>query len=78
MDDQVLASVAGTLERVNKLVSVKPLRTKYVLPPYVCATREADLYLSGYYRYRGEVGDLVVGRIVEVRFISAPSATRHR
>ena len=31
VDDQVLASVAGTLERVNKLVSVKPLRTKYVL-----------------------------------------------
>ncbi|GAA5904780.1 hypothetical protein JCM8208_001352 [Rhodotorula glutinis] len=43
-DDQVLASVAGTLERVNKLVSVRPLRTKY----------------------RGEVGDLVIGRIVEV------------
>ncbi|GAA6028528.1 hypothetical protein JCM8097_007265 [Rhodosporidiobolus ruineniae] len=43
-DDKVLASVAGTLERVNKLVSVKPLRTKY----------------------RGEVGDLVVGRIVDV------------
>ncbi|GAA5821156.1 hypothetical protein JCM3770_005696 [Rhodotorula araucariae] len=43
-DDKVLASVAGTLERVNKLVSVRPLRTKY----------------------RGEVGDLVVGRIVEV------------
>ncbi|GAA5834558.1 hypothetical protein JCM3766R1_003598 [Sporobolomyces carnicolor] len=42
-DDEVLASVAGTLERVNKLVSVRPLRTKY----------------------RGEVGDLVVGRIVE-------------
>jgi len=29
-DDKVLASVAGTLERVNKLVSVRPLRTKYV------------------------------------------------
>lgn len=27
-DDKVLASVAGTLERVNKLVSVRPLRTK--------------------------------------------------
>ncbi|GAA5879695.1 hypothetical protein JCM3774_002410 [Rhodotorula dairenensis] len=43
-DDKVYASVAGTLERVNKLVTVKPLRT----------------------RYRGEVGDLVIGRIVEV------------
>ncbi|KAL8287625.1 hypothetical protein RQP46_003483 [Phenoliferia psychrophenolica] len=28
-DEMVLASVAGTLERVNKLVSVRPLRTKY-------------------------------------------------
>lgn len=27
-DEKVVASVAGTLERVNKLVSVKPLRTK--------------------------------------------------
>lgn len=27
-DDKVVASVAGTLERVNKLVSVRPLRTK--------------------------------------------------
>lgn len=29
-DENILASVAGTLERVNKLVSVKPLRTKCV------------------------------------------------
>ncbi|KAK4048841.1 Exosome complex component rrp4 [Microbotryomycetes sp. JL221] len=43
-DDQVVASVAGSVERVNKLVSVRPLRT----------------------RYRPEVGDLVIGRIVEV------------
>ncbi|KAK4049524.1 Exosome complex component rrp4 [Microbotryomycetes sp. JL201] len=27
--DQVVASVAGSVERVNKLVSVKPLRTRY-------------------------------------------------
>ncbi|KAM0786622.1 hypothetical protein ACM66B_002074 [Microbotryomycetes sp. NB124-2] len=27
--DQVVASVAGSLERVNKLVSVRPLRTRY-------------------------------------------------
>ena len=27
-DDKVYASVAGTLERVNKLVTVKPLRTR--------------------------------------------------
>lgn len=38
------ASVAGLVERVNKLISVKPFKT----------------------RYNGEVGDVVVGRIVEV------------
>lgn len=27
-DDKVYASVAGTLERVNKLISVRPLRTR--------------------------------------------------
>lgn len=30
LNDKVVASVAGTLERVNKLISVKPLRTKSV------------------------------------------------
>jgi len=42
--DRLSASVAGLVERVNKLVSVKPFKT----------------------RYNGEVGDVVVGRIVEV------------
>ncbi|WWC61648.1 uncharacterized protein I303_104232 [Kwoniella dejecticola CBS 10117] len=40
----VVSSVTGTIERVNKLISVKPVRSKYV----------------------PEVGDLVIGRIVEV------------
>ncbi|EIW70870.1 hypothetical protein TREMEDRAFT_28582 [Tremella mesenterica DSM 1558] len=43
-DDQVVSSIAGTIERVNKLVSVRALKS----------------------RYTPEVGDLVVGRIVEV------------
>ena len=46
MADEILyASVAGLVERVNKLISVTPLKT----------------------RYNGEIGDVVVGRVVEVQ-----------
>merc|ERR1719447_2495126 len=46
MADEILyASVAGLGERVNKLISVTPLKT----------------------RYNGEIGDVVVGRVVEVQ-----------
>ncbi|PFH58291.1 hypothetical protein XA68_13895 [Ophiocordyceps unilateralis] len=41
----ITSSLAGTLARTNKLLSVRPLRA----------------------RYRPEIGDLVVGRIVEVQ-----------
>ena len=44
-DDVLFASVAGVVERVNKLISVTPLKT----------------------RYNGEIGDVVVGRVVEVQ-----------
>ena len=43
-DGTLMATVAGVVERVNKLVSVRPLRSRYV----------------------GEVGDVIVCRIVEV------------
>ncbi|KAK7502120.1 hypothetical protein BaRGS_00006484 [Batillaria attramentaria] len=43
-DDRLHATVAGVVERVNKLVSVRPLKA----------------------RYTGEIGDVVVGRILEV------------
>jgi len=43
-DGALIATVAGTVERVNKLVCVRPLRS----------------------RYSGEVGDVVVCRIIEV------------
>jgi len=43
-DDKLHASVAGLVERYNKLLCVKPLKT----------------------RYNGEVGDVVIGRILEV------------
>jgi len=44
-DDILYAAVAGVVDRVNKLVSVTPLKT----------------------RYNGEIGDVVVGRVVEVQ-----------
>ncbi|XP_034948815.1 uncharacterized protein Naam [Chelonus insularis] len=44
-DERLRASVAGVLEKVNKLISVRPLKA----------------------RYQGEIGDVVVGRITEVR-----------
>jgi exosome complex component RRP4 len=44
-ESTVISSVAGVVERVNKLVSVRALKA----------------------RYTGEIGDIVVGRITEVR-----------
>lgn len=43
-DDSLHASVAGVVERVNKLICVKPLKTRYI----------------------GEIGDVIVGRVIEV------------
>lgn len=43
--NEIVSTLAGTVQRVNKLVSVHPART----------------------RYRPDVGDLVVGRVVEVQ-----------
>ncbi|KAJ3108235.1 Exosome complex component RRP4 [Phlyctochytrium planicorne] len=43
-EEKLVASVLGVVDRVNRLISVKPLRA----------------------RYAGEIGDVVVGRIMEV------------
>lgn len=43
-DNHIKASVAGVMQKVNKLISIKPLKSRYV----------------------GEVGDVVVGRVLEV------------
>jgi len=43
-DAELRASVAGVIERVNKLICVRPLKS----------------------RYNGEIGDVVVGRVIEV------------
>lgn len=42
---EIIATVAGTVQKINKLLSVRPLRA----------------------RYTPEIGDLVVGRIIEVQ-----------
>lgn len=60
-NEEVVASVAGTIERVNKLVTVRAIRTKYVLAYIDSPTSQTNA------RYNPEVGDLVVGRITEVR-----------
>lgn len=44
-DNVVVSSVAGTVERVNKLLTVKAIKS----------------------RYNSEIGDIVVGRITEVK-----------
>lgn len=44
-DDYIKSSVAGTMEKVNKLICVRPLKSRYV----------------------GEIGDVVVGRVLEVQ-----------
>lgn len=61
--EEVIASVAGTVERVNKLVTVRAIRTRRVLHFSLWILRR--LYES-FLRYNPEVGDLVVGRITEV------------
>ncbi|KAK7100809.1 exosome complex component RRP4-like [Littorina saxatilis] len=43
-DDSLKSTVAGVVERVNKLISVRPLKA----------------------RYTGEIGDVIVGRVIEV------------
>lgn len=44
-DDYLKSSVAGIMEKVNKLICIRPLKSRYV----------------------GEIGDVVVGRVIEVQ-----------
>lgn len=79
-DEKLVATISGVVERVNKLISVRPLKSRCLhkpLPPHLfslftfflelissCAPAP-PLPLAN--RYTGEVGDVVVGRIKEVR-----------
>ncbi|KAG6808012.1 hypothetical protein H0H92_005693 [Tricholoma furcatifolium] len=62
-NEEVIASVAGTIERVNKLVTVRATRTRSAHAYFLLPT--AHFYNT--HRYNPEVGDLVVGRITEVQ-----------
>jgi exosome complex component RRP4 len=56
-DEKVIASVTGCVQRVNKLLSVKPLKSR-------CSN---SLFLTLLInRYEPQIGDLIVGRIREV------------
>jgi exosome complex component RRP4 len=52
-EDKVIASVAGTVQRVNKLLSVKPLKSRYT-------------FVIFNFSYEPQIGDLIIGRISEV------------
>lgn len=51
----ILSSVAGNVEYINKLIRVIPPKTRFVISSQ-----------HFYFRYLGEVGDVVVGRIIRV------------
>ncbi|CAG5867481.1 unnamed protein product [Menidia menidia] len=51
-EEKLTASVAGEVQRVDKLICVRPLKTRQVMSPKP---------------FNGEVGDVVVGRITEVQ-----------
>ena len=56
------ASLAGVVERVNKLISVTPVKTRFFVKLF-----EIIILTSKCSRYNGEIGDVVVGRVVEVQ-----------
>ena len=66
VDGQLIASVAGVVERVNKLIYVKPLKSRYHNYERKICIRTLIIVHSALIRYNGEVGDVVVGRILEV------------
>ncbi|KAL5513266.1 RRP4 [Sanghuangporus vaninii] len=61
--DEVIASVAGTIERVNKLLTIRDDST---VPIMVLIRLTKTFSTVQTNRYNPEVGDLVVGRITEV------------
>ncbi|KAG7112691.1 Exosome complex component rrp4 like protein [Verticillium longisporum] len=73
-DGSIVSSVAGTITRTNKLLSVRPLRARYtpeigdlVVGRIVEVQPKRWRVDVGASRYTPEIGDLVVGRIVEVQ-----------
>lgn len=64
-DEKLHSSVAGAIDRVNKLICVKPLKTRLIAMKLPRSHHFEDKK-NVLFRYNGEVGDVVVGRITEV------------
>ncbi|GAB5580223.1 exosome complex component RRP4 [Prionailurus iriomotensis] len=65
-EEKLIASVAGSVERVNKLICVKALKTSLRFSRSAILNMTVERGIDDY-RYNGEVGDIVVGRITEVQ-----------
>ena len=71
----IKSSVAGVVERVNRLICVRPLRTRQKKTHF--------LFSPGFtfvvpFRYNGDIGDVVVGRIKEVGGSESGVRSRHQ
>ena len=67
VDGRLLATTCGVVARVNKLVSVRPLKSR--CSPGACTqlAMAAEAHTRDACRYTAETGDVVVGRITEAR-----------
>ena len=67
MDGRLLATTCGIVARVNKLVSVRPLKSR-CLPGACAQTLPWRLTRArAACRYTAETGDVIVGRVTEAR-----------
>ena len=66
-----MATVCGVIQRVNKLISVVPVKARSVAPFQICCmpaecVRVETVCCLPLCRYNPELGDVVVGRVTEV------------
>ena len=71
VDGALVATVCGVIQRVNKLISVVPVKARSVTLPSnlarVCSNPDTSLTsFRPLCRYNPELGDVVIGRVTEV------------
>lgn len=72
VDGILMATVCGVIQRVNKLISVVPVKNRYATSTLLLQFLETDKSNStsgmarAPHRYNPELGDVVVGRVTEV------------
>lgn len=66
VEDKAVSSTLGKVDVVDKLVIVKPLKSRFLFYFELFVYLFIIYFLKNIYRYHGEVGDVVVGRVVEV------------